>query len=321
MFISHDDVDHTGNLNALMEPPERDASSSTGSCRSGWAPARRAAEAPALGQRRRAFTVGDRTLYAVRPPVFDSPTTRGLFDPTTGVYWASDSFATPMLISSATSQTSTPASGTTGMAMFNQYVSPWSPLLDDAKFQTTVEPHRGARHHQHRRLPHAPHRAVACRAGAASDPDVRAGDRARRARARGARPDARRHPARRVSGPSQPTANSVARTVRSDGPRDADAGPHGPGHGANFGGRRSTNDTTPSVASVRAARLAHGRQPRRSHRGAAARGRRRSAASSPRAIEARRSRRGRRRRPGRRRGVRRRARVGRRSRCDTPPLP
>ena len=33
----------------------------------------------------------------MRPPIFDSPTTRGLFDPTTGVYWASDSFATPML--------------------------------------------------------------------------------------------------------------------------------------------------------------------------------------------------------------------------------
>ena len=41
--------------------------------------------------------VGDRTLRRVRPPIFDSPTTRGLFDPTTGVYWASDSFATPML--------------------------------------------------------------------------------------------------------------------------------------------------------------------------------------------------------------------------------
>ena len=40
--------------------------------------------------------VGDRTLQALRPPVFDSPTTRGLFDPTTGVYWAVDTFATPL---------------------------------------------------------------------------------------------------------------------------------------------------------------------------------------------------------------------------------
>ena len=42
------------------------------------------------------FDVGDRTLHALRPPVFDSPTTRGLFDPTTGVYWAVDTFATPL---------------------------------------------------------------------------------------------------------------------------------------------------------------------------------------------------------------------------------
>ena len=42
------------------------------------------------------FSIGDRTLHAVRPPVFDSPTTRGLFDPTTGVYWAVDTFATPL---------------------------------------------------------------------------------------------------------------------------------------------------------------------------------------------------------------------------------
>ena len=46
--------------------------------------------------------VGDRVLYAVRPPIFDAPTTRGLFDPTTGVYWGSDSFATPMLTPTTT---------------------------------------------------------------------------------------------------------------------------------------------------------------------------------------------------------------------------
>ena|SRR5437763_365602 len=43
-----------------------------------------------------AFTAGDRTLVALRPPVYDSPTTRGLLDTTTGVYWAADAFATPV---------------------------------------------------------------------------------------------------------------------------------------------------------------------------------------------------------------------------------
>ncbi len=42
------------------------------------------------------FSIGARTLHAVRPPVCHSPTTRGLFDPTTGVYWPVDTFATPL---------------------------------------------------------------------------------------------------------------------------------------------------------------------------------------------------------------------------------
>jgi hypothetical protein len=32
----------------------------------------------------------------VLPPIFDSPTTRGLFDPRTGVYWAADAFGAPV---------------------------------------------------------------------------------------------------------------------------------------------------------------------------------------------------------------------------------
>ncbi len=82
--------------------------------------------------------VGDRVLHAVRPPVYDSPTTRGLFDPTTGVYWSSDTFATPM---------TTPIQDVAdidehfwhdGMAMFHNYVSPWLALVDDARFQASV---------------------------------------------------------------------------------------------------------------------------------------------------------------------------------------
>lgn len=42
------------------------------------------------------FDAGDRTLTALRPPLFDNPTTRGLCDPSTGVYWASDTFAMPV---------------------------------------------------------------------------------------------------------------------------------------------------------------------------------------------------------------------------------
>ena len=112
VFISHDDVDHTGNVNALMdglrqrharrELVHRDrmgASLAVSPTRQRW-----------VGDGE-AFDVGDRVLRTVRPPIFDSPTTRGLFDPTTGVYWGSDSFATPMPARSPTPTTSPTSCG------------------------------------------------------------------------------------------------------------------------------------------------------------------------------------------------------------------
>lgn len=140
VFISHDDVDHTGNLNALMEAApnavaiinwfmqERmGASLEVSPLRQRW-----------VGDNER-IEIGDRTLVTVRPPIFDSPTTRGLFDPTTGVYWASDSFATPMLIPVHDVSYLDPGFWDEGMATFNNYVSPWINLTDDRKFQATVD--------------------------------------------------------------------------------------------------------------------------------------------------------------------------------------
>ena len=94
VFISHDDIDHTGNLNALMElAPNATAIVN-------WFMVDRMGATLAVPPTRQrwigdgeSFEVGDRTLHAVRPPVFDSPTTRGLYDSKTGVYWSSDSFA------------------------------------------------------------------------------------------------------------------------------------------------------------------------------------------------------------------------------------
>lgn len=140
VFISHDDVDHTGNVNEIMElcpnatlvinwfmtermgaslevPPQR------------W---RWVADGEALD-------VGDRVLRAVRPPVYDSPTTRGLFDPTTGVYWSSDSFATPMDRPVVDVDELDPTMWVEGMATFDNYISPWLRITDTAAYQATVD--------------------------------------------------------------------------------------------------------------------------------------------------------------------------------------
>ena len=97
VFLSHDDVDHTGNLEIVMDRcPNATLVSS-------WAITERHSNAFDFPLDRcrwindgESWDAGDRTFRAVRPPLYDSPTTRGLFDETTGVYWAVDSFACPM---------------------------------------------------------------------------------------------------------------------------------------------------------------------------------------------------------------------------------
>jgi flavorubredoxin len=133
-------VDHTGNLNALMEA----APNATAIIN--WFMTERMGgtlEVSPLRQRwvgdGEVVDVGDRKLLTIRPPIFDSPTTRGLFDTTTGVYWSSDSFATPMetVVRSVTEIDA--GYWSDGMPLFNRWVSPWLELVDDAKFQKTVD--------------------------------------------------------------------------------------------------------------------------------------------------------------------------------------
>ena len=139
VFVSHDDVDHTGNLNALMQAAPNATVIVNWFM---WEQMGDTLEVPLNRQRwigdGESFIAGDCTLYAVRPPVFDSPTTRGLFDAKTGFYWASDSFAAPMLDLVTNVDQIDPGFWHDGMAMFHQYVRPWYELLDDAEFQKTV---------------------------------------------------------------------------------------------------------------------------------------------------------------------------------------
>jgi flavorubredoxin len=140
VFISHDDVDHTGNVNALM-----DAAPNATLVIDWFMQERMGASLDVPASRWRwvrdgdTLDVGDRTLHVVRPPVYDSPTTRGLFDPTTGVYWGSDSFAAPMPVPVRHVAELDPEGWVGGIHTFARYVSPWLTLVDDARFQATVD--------------------------------------------------------------------------------------------------------------------------------------------------------------------------------------
>ncbi len=95
IFLSHDDPDHTGGLQEVLRRcPHATLVTNFFSVE------RLALEQPALPLDRMrwiepggSFDAGDRTIHLFRPPIFDGPTTRGLYDPTTAFMWAVDSFA------------------------------------------------------------------------------------------------------------------------------------------------------------------------------------------------------------------------------------
>jgi flavorubredoxin len=140
VFISHDDHDHTGNLGeVLVMCPNATLISS-------WFQVERLSGDFNLPLDRmrwvndgEAFDAGDRLLVAVRPPIFDSPTTRGLYDSKSRVYWAGDSFATPVLQPTDNVADLDPEFWAQGFTMAHSLISPWHAMLDQRKFNRQVD--------------------------------------------------------------------------------------------------------------------------------------------------------------------------------------
>jgi flavorubredoxin len=141
IFLSHDDVDHTGNLvEAITACPNARLVCN-------WAMVERHTNCFDFPLDRcqwvmdgESLDIGDRTLAALRPPVFDSPTTRGVFDPTTGVYWAVDTFATPLPDPSMGVADLDPDFWEFGLTLFALGgVSPWLSLVDQSKYNRYVD--------------------------------------------------------------------------------------------------------------------------------------------------------------------------------------
>ena len=146
VFLSHDDADHTGNVAAIMEA----CPNATLVC--SWALVERFANAYEFPLSRcrwvndgDSFDAGDRTLVALRPPVYDSPTTRGLLDTSTGVYWAVDAFATPVPGGPGSSSLPDhvreldPEAWWAGMVLYGLHgLSPWLELVEADRFAATV---------------------------------------------------------------------------------------------------------------------------------------------------------------------------------------
>jgi flavorubredoxin len=145
IFLSHDDIDHAGNLDETL------SACPNAQLVCNWAMVERHTNCFDFPLPRcrwvmdgETLDIGDRTLLAVRPPIFDSPTTRGLFDPTTGVYWAVDTFATPLPDPQLGVADLDPEFWDFGLAMFALgAVSPWLTMVDETKYGRSVDKVQG----------------------------------------------------------------------------------------------------------------------------------------------------------------------------------
>ncbi len=140
IFLSHDDGDHTGGLlDALERCPNATLVTN-------WFSVERLAlEKPALPLHRMrwiepggSFDAGDRVLQLFRPPIFDGPTSRGLFDTKTRAMWIVDSFA--CLTTGSLNADDLPQQMLAEMMpAFNSAVSPWHAWLDSATYGRHVD--------------------------------------------------------------------------------------------------------------------------------------------------------------------------------------
>jgi glyoxylase-like metal-dependent hydrolase (beta-lactamase superfamily II) len=141
IFMTHDDDDHAGNLvEALDRFPNATVVIS-------WAASGRMRASFGIPPERiltvddgETLDVGDRVLRAVRPPVYDSAYTRGLFDPTTRVLHAADAFCAPMPAEPVDHVDQVPVDlWERGFPMFHHFsLCPWVAMVDESKYRTEV---------------------------------------------------------------------------------------------------------------------------------------------------------------------------------------
>jgi len=140
VWLTHDDADHTGSIQRVLEvaPQARLVTNAFSALRMAtwWPVPFDRVHAIRAGDR---LPVGDRTLLAVPPPLFDSPLSIGLIDEATGSYFSVDSFGA--LLPEATEDASeVPHDALAGgMLAWALADSPWAHLVDRERFGQVLE--------------------------------------------------------------------------------------------------------------------------------------------------------------------------------------
>ena len=140
VWLTHDDADHTGNIARVFElaPQATLVTHGMGALRlsATWPAALDRVRSIRVGDR---LHVGDRTLRAVAPPLFDNPMSTGLLDEATGTLFSVDSFGA--LLPGATQDAAeVPADALAeGMLAWATADSPWAHIVDRQRYGAVLD--------------------------------------------------------------------------------------------------------------------------------------------------------------------------------------
>lgn len=140
VWLTHDDADHTGSIQRIMEL----APNATLVCH-GLAALRMSTWWPVPLHRVHAMRfgdelhVGDRTLTAVAPPLFDNPMSTGLLDQSTGALFTVDAFGALLPEATQSADDVPPEALAGGMVGWALSDSPWVHVTDKVKFGEVLE--------------------------------------------------------------------------------------------------------------------------------------------------------------------------------------
>ncbi|MDP3062348.1 MAG: MBL fold metallo-hydrolase [Chloroflexota bacterium] len=140
VFMTHEDGDHAGNLPEVMEAATgaRLVTNFLGvaKLKASWDMPLNRVYLVNPGQ---SFNAGDRQLTALRPPLFDSGATHGLYDAKMSAFFSVDSFGALIQQPAEDAGDVPQADFKRGFGIFNQANHPWTPLVDQGKFEVVLE--------------------------------------------------------------------------------------------------------------------------------------------------------------------------------------
>ena len=140
VWLTHDDADHTGNIQKVFEasPGARLAANSLAVLRmsTAWPVPMNRVYWLNSGD---SISAGDRKLTAVRPPLFDNPTTIGIYDNKSEAFFSADSFGAIIPSPARNADDLTDGDLAQGMISWESADSPWVHMVEPGVFSKALD--------------------------------------------------------------------------------------------------------------------------------------------------------------------------------------